>query len=242
MKNTYLTISTLIFFTLSGVNITYASDRVISVSQDSSAVSVIEPNQVVNDEVVQEVTTEIAMPVTAAAKDEKNWLDSLFGSNEEKPLVPTLDSDEQNILLDKEFLDPDEHIVKSKKRWEQSIVKKLPDQVAEPYLFFNSKPSGALSSRMYIDEREGKIYFLVKQGSLKQNIDSLMSDTRNTKHLIWKVGNHKVFAEYWVSGHSMFEVVNNILKPYKQPDQVMFGVFLGDTIGVFYKADKEFWL
>jgi hypothetical protein len=235
MKNTTLTITAFICFAMSGIQAVNATDRIINVSQDSSGVSVIKPsNQADKGSTIKYIENKTS---------DDNWIDSLFsGGDEEKPINRTLDSDEQNILLNKEYLDPDEHIVKSKKRWEQSLNKKLPDSIAEPYVFFNTKPGLALSSRMYIDEREGKIYFLVKQGSLKRNINSLMDETRNTKHLIWKVGNHKVFSEYWVSGNSMFEVINNVLMPYKQPDQVMFGVFLGNTIGIFYRGDKEFWL
>jgi hypothetical protein len=232
MNKTIIKLTAMVYFAMSGASLAHAGDRVISVTQDSAGVSVVEPSNTKGKRTIDLSTKE---------KD-VNWLDSIFGEDEQKPLDPSLDSDEQNILMDKEFLDPDQHIVESKKRWEQSMQKKLPDSIAEPYVFFNAKPNMALSERMYIDEREGKIYFLVKQGSLKSNLNSLMAETRNTKHLIWKVGNHRVFAEYWASGNSMFEVINNILTPYKQPDQVMFGVFLGNTIGVFYRGDKEFWL
>lgn len=247
MKYPILPIAAFICYAMTGAVSVYANDVVINVSHEDSEVQVRDETSspLENDEYMREKHLD---PIGRKNKQEKkvdsepSWFGKLFGEEETKPVSPTLDSDEQNILLNKEFLDPDEHIIKSKKLWEQSLLKKKPNLIVEPYVFFNAKPGSALSSRMYIDERSGKIYFLVKQGSLKHNVNALMKDTRNTKHLIWKVGNHKVFSEYWVSGESMFEVVNNLLSPYKQPDQVMFGVFLGNTIGIFYRGDKEFWL
>jgi hypothetical protein len=227
---------------LAGTETAYANDLVINVSPESSQVNVVKVLS--EEEKAKQAHDKLGRKnkLTKTSDKESSWLGELFSDDKVVSLTPELDSDEEAILLNKDFLDPEESIVKSKKRWEQSVLKKMPDTIAPPYTFFNAKPSGALSERMYVDEREGKIYFLVKQGSLKGNITALMDETRSTKHLIWKIGNHKVFAEYWISGDSMFEVINNILTPYKQPDQVMFGVFLGSTIGIFYQADKEFWL
>ena len=148
---------------------------------------------------------------------------------------------EATLVAEQSFLDPNKNIAKASAKWTQKTSKKLPLSIESPYQFFDYKPSIALSKRMYIDESTGSIFFHVKKGLLKSNIAALMKETRNTKHLVYKVGTHRVFSDYWVSGHSMYEVINNIITPYKQPSQIMFGVFIGQTIGVFYATDKDFW-
>ena len=178
---------------------------------------------------------------------ERTWLERWFGDEPKPTPVPPeppgkLTSIESILVKDIKPLNPETDIAASKTSWEQHMQKTTPKMIKSPYVFFNTKPPAALSDRMYIDEREGKIYFKVVRGTLQNNLRSLMKDTRNTKHLIWKVGAHRVYSDYWVSGSSMFELVNNLVAPYNQPSQVMFGIFLGQAIGVFYDEDKEFWL
>ena len=164
-----------------------------------------------------------------------------FFSSEQEPHPAELSSSEAILVKGYEMADPDKALSKAKTKHEQGVVKNRPKQIEAPYAYFDLKPDTALSKRIYVDERTGLIHFNVLHGSLKNNFESLMSETRKTKHLIWKVGNHKVYSDYWVTGKSMFEIANNIVSPYNKPNQIMFGAFIGDTVGVFYADEKELW-
>ena len=172
---------------------------------------------------------------------EKNSGFFSFFSNESETHPAELTSSEAILVKGYEMADPDKALSKAKSKHELGVIKKRPQQIEEPYSYFDLKPDTALTKRIYVDERTGLIHFNVLQGSLKKNFEALMSETRKTKHLIWKVGNHKVYSDYWVRGESMFEIANNIVSPYNKPNQIMFGAFIGDTVGVFYADEKELW-
>lgn len=173
-------------------------------------------------------------------KTEDSGFFSFFKSDPE-PHPAELSSSEAILVKGYEMADPDKTLSKAKSKHELGFEKKRPQQIEEPYGYFDLKPDSALSKRIYVDERTGLIHFNVQEGSLKNNFEALMSETRKTKHLIWKVGNHKVYSDYWVQGQSMFEIANNIVSPYNKPNQIMFGAFIGDTVGVFYADEKELW-
>lgn len=117
---------------------------------------------------------------------------------------------------------------------------KTPVPVNPKYRYFDLKPDMALSQRTYVDPNSGRIYFQMKAGSLKENLESLVADTRGTQHLLWCVSrSHEVYSDYMVSGESMTDVVNNIVKPYAKPEQIYVGLLEGSAVAIHYESDKE---
>lgn len=115
-----------------------------------------------------------------------------------------------------------------------------PELNSQRYRFFDLKPKDALSERIYTDDSTGEIYFKMKVGSLRSNIDSFIKETRSTKGLLWCVSNsHQVSVEHWAKGNSTKSVASKIVGAYKQPDQILFGLMDGETVAVYYRNDKE---
>jgi len=207
----------------------YAQERVINIFPEDKTKEVVVP---VNE-----------LKVSPKSDDDSNFLWGLFSSDEitekivlqndgnsqeVKTVENTNDTFDGEIKTSDEAGDETHTIIKSK-------IRMLPQ-----YSYFDHKNIEDMSDRMYIDQETLKINFLAKKGYLKSSVKALMKETINTKSLVWRVGSHRVFGDYWVQGDSMEEVFNNLLKPYLKPNQVMGGTFMGNSIGVFYSNDQEF--
>jgi hypothetical protein len=225
------------FFFVLAVNAANAKERVINIFPE--------------DNTPQEVDSNTKLNVKLKSEDDSNFLWGLFSAGEKanttiikddlnsqevKVLDNTYDmsviESEKNILSDAALsIEPIDEVI-------EKILSKT--RMLPQYDYFEHKAIEDMSSRMFIDQDSKQINFLVKKGYLRASIEALMKETRNTKSLVWRVGAHKVYGDYWVQGDSMEAVFNSMFKPYRKPEQVMGGTFLGNTIGVFYNNDPEF--
>jgi hypothetical protein len=115
---------------------------------------------------------------------------------------------------------------------------KQPLKVPEKYRFFNLLNDSELSERIVIDHQTGLITFQMLKGTLEDNINSLITNTEGASRiaLLWHGGDQRVYSDHWATGHSMFELMNNILKPYTQPAQLVLGIYEGSTLSVYYQT------
>lgn len=118
---------------------------------------------------------------------------------------------------------------------------KQPLKVPEKYRFFNLLNDSELSKRIVIDHQTGLITFQMLKGTLEDNINSLITNTEGASRiaLLWHGGDQRVYSDHWATGHSMFELMNNILKPYTEPAQLLFGIYEGGTVSVYYHNNSQ---
>jgi len=189
------------------------------------------------DKTKQVIVSENKLKVKPLREDDSDFLWGLFQISDKKENT-LLTKGEGNQNVDHDLFLEAVETTESHDTPAVEIVSKI--RMLPEYEYFEHKAIEDMSSRMYIDQESQQINFLVKKGYLKTSIKALMKDTLNAKSIVWRVGSHKVFGDYWVQGNSMEEVFNNMLRPYRKPNQVMGGLFKGNTIGVFYNNDQEF--
>ncbi len=118
---------------------------------------------------------------------------------------------------------------------------KFPEKLPVHYDFFNLLDTDKLTERIIVDHQTGTIRFHMHKGKLEENLLALVNNTKGRKDtsLIWNGGDQGVYSNHWATGRSMFELMNNILKPYIAPEQLLLGIYEGGTISVYYQNNRR---
>ena len=117
----------------------------------------------------------------------------------------------------------------------------FPEELPSRYDFFNLLNNDQLTKRVKVNHQTGTIKFHMLKGKLEDNLLALLTNTKGGEKtaLIWHGGEQGVYSDHWTTGRSMFELMNNILKPYITPEQLLFGIYEGGTISVYYQHNRH---
>jgi len=80
-----------------------------------------------------------------------------------------------------------------------------------------------------------KVHFKVIKGSLKANLEALLSATNSTE-LVYKASlNHYFYNDFELEGDSVLKVVDRIIEPFKTPHQVVGMAYVNDIFRAYTK-------
>ncbi len=93
-------------------------------------------------------------------------------------------------------------------------------------------------STEHIPQSDTVIHFTLHKGALKQNLQRLL-DEHSEQHIFWEVSeHHKIAIDVEVTAFNIYQLVNEIISPYKQPSQIK-AKFYGNKIVRFYYDDSD---
>ncbi|MCR9909637.1 hypothetical protein NB545_19575 [Vibrio campbellii] len=123
----------------------------------------------------------------------------------------------------------------------QPTVTKKPAQNALLGSIFSYVRVVRPNDRVHINEHDGLVYFHLRKGSLKENIVSLLEPTTAYPPVMGGISdNHQVSADMWLSGESVYDILDTILLSYNEPYPIYANPRGNRIIEIMYDRKRIF--
>ncbi|GIC77212.1 hypothetical protein [Moritella sp. F3] len=80
-----------------------------------------------------------------------------------------------------------------------------------------------------------KVHFKVIKGSLKENLEALLSATKSTELVYSASLNHYFYNDFELEEDSVLKVIDRIIEPFKTPHQVVGMAYVNDILRAYSK-------
>lgn len=94
------------------------------------------------------------------------------------------------------------------------------------------------TSRIYVNDVDGQVYFFAKKGSLKDNLTALFESTSVSFPLIYHVSEqHHNPTDMWLYGENVLDILNSLLASYNEPHPIRATSWGNRIVEIYY--DKK---
>lgn len=94
------------------------------------------------------------------------------------------------------------------------------------------------SSRVYVSQSDGKVYFRAFEGKLHDNLEVLLSATSAHLPMVYQVSEqHHNPTDVWMSGESVLDILNSLLVNYRDPHPIRANTYANRIVEIYY--DKK---
>ncbi|EGR5063460.1 hypothetical protein C1E47_15570 [Vibrio cholerae] len=96
------------------------------------------------------------------------------------------------------------------------------------------------NDRIFVDSKDGLVYFYLKEGSLKDNINALVAATGAYGVVTSGISdNHRVEAPMWISGNSTLHILDSILLSYEVPFPIRASAKGNRIVEIYYDTKRR---
>lgn len=98
------------------------------------------------------------------------------------------------------------------------------------------------SDRVYVSKDDGRVHFRAQEGSLKSNVEALLSatTTKLPNGLVWGVSEqHLNLTDMWMVGDNALDILEQLLLSYNEPHPIKSTAWANRVVEIFYDTKNR---